>query len=75
MTYQAASGDPQSRIRGTLKIILQEEITSTFSVTDIEQTPFKRELMHEKYLQNDVSKLPFRSVSFETFSPRLRFPI
>jgi len=41
-----------------------EKLHPSFSVTDIDQIPFNRELMHKRYLQNDVSSLPFRSASF-----------
>lgn len=41
-----------------------EKLHPSFSVTDIDQIPFKRELMHKRYLQNDVTSLPFRNASF-----------
>lgn len=42
-----------------------EKLHPPFTVTDIDQIPFKRGLMHERYLQNDVANLPFRSASFD----------
>ncbi|MDC3196812.1 class I SAM-dependent methyltransferase [Gammaproteobacteria bacterium] len=41
-----------------------EKLHPSFSVTDIDQIPFKRGLMHKRYLQNDVTSLPFLNASF-----------
>ncbi len=35
-----------------------------FSITDIDQVPYKRGLMHTRYLQADVASLPFQDQSY-----------
>lgn len=42
-----------------------ESLHPPFSITDIDQIPCNRELMHKRYLQNDVASLPFHNASFD----------
>ena len=36
-----------------------------FHITDIDQIPYRNEVMHKRYLQNDISSLPFRDGSYD----------
>lgn len=41
------------------------EIYPAFSITDIDQVPYRRDLMHKRYVQGDVAGLPLRDHSFD----------
>ena len=42
-----------------------EKVYPFFRITDIDQIPYRKEFMHERYLQNDISSLPFRDSSYD----------
>lgn len=42
-----------------------EKVYPFFHITDIDQIPYRKELMNERYLQNDISCLPFRDASYD----------
>lgn len=42
-----------------------EKLHPSFSITDVDQISHKPGLMHRKYVQNDVTSLPFRNDSYD----------
>lgn len=50
-----------------------EKAYPAFSLTDIDQVPYRNGLMHERYLQADVASLPLRNHSYDALFSSFTF--
>jgi len=50
-----------------------EKLHPPFSITDIDQVPFRRDLMHQRYVQADITDLPFHDFSYDALFSSFAF--
>ncbi|MEX0827315.1 MAG: class I SAM-dependent methyltransferase, partial [Haliea sp.] len=50
-----------------------EKVYPAFAITDVDQVPYRRELMHRNYLQADVASLPLRDHSYDVLFSSFTF--